>query len=304
MSAYLTKLPFLKRLMYHEKSRLAFRMGPFCSLLPCTHLTHLYVCFGELYQTHLDLLAHLKNLQVLVVKGMYEGRGQPILEHSFPGHLATVQTLKTLHIDTISNGISTVNTTISKLSRLEELHLVDCQVSHVSSGLLQLHQLRALQICNTAFDDHLVLPDLCLLPQLQNLALYCGVEELPGVLLNCTQLTSFSFQGKQSVFDLPIGAYLKNLKEIAVQSYLAKANLFEQTTRLQRLFFQGVECHRHVLSKTATDVRTFAMCVLKSLQQMCVSWPAIMDPQAAQNCLLLNQLLIERCCRPPGSTVL
>ena len=82
---------------------------------------------GELYQGHLDMLAHLKHLQVLVVKGNYQGHGEPLQEHSFPGQLAAVQTLRTLHIDTIGNGVSTVDDVISKLRRLEELHLVDCQ---------------------------------------------------------------------------------------------------------------------------------------------------------------------------------
>lgn len=194
--------------------------------------------------------------------------GEPVFEHSFPGQLATVQTL---HIDSISNGISTVGDAISKLSRLEELHSVDCQVSDVSSGLLHLDQLRALQICNTAFDDHLVLPELSLLPNLKILAVYCGVEELPGVLLNCTQLTSFLFKGRQSAFDLPAGPYLKNWKEIAIESYIAKASLHEQTTSLQGLFFQGTDCQRHVLSKTAIDIHAFAMSVPKSLQKMYVS---------------------------------
>lgn len=196
----------------------------------------------------------LKPLQVLVVKGTHEGRGEPVFEHSFPGQLATVQTL---HIDSISNGISTVGNAISKLSRLEEL--------------LHLDQLRALQICNTAFDDHLVLPELSLLPNLKILAVYCGIEELPGVLLNCTQLTSFLFKGRQSAFDLPAGPYLKNWKEIAIESYIAKASLLEQTTSLQGLFFQGADCQRHVLSKTAIDIHAFAMSVPKSLQKMYVS---------------------------------
>lgn len=122
----------------------------------------------EVWQGHLDLLAHLEHLQILVVKGEFQGGNSP--EHRFPGKLATVQTLRTLHITAMSHGISTVGDAISKLSRLEELHLVNCQVSCVSSALLQLHQLRALQICNAAIDPRLVLPELSLLPKLANLA--------------------------------------------------------------------------------------------------------------------------------------
>lgn len=74
-------------------------------------------------------------------------------------------------------------------------------------------------------------------------------EELPDVLLKCTQLTSLCFHSGYSTFDLPVGPYLNNLEEIAVESYRAKPSLFKQVTKLQRLFLwgpamQGMYCHR------------------------------------------------------------
>ena len=136
-------------------------------------------------------------------KGMHGGCGKPLLEHSFLGQLATIQSWRTLHITIVSNGINNVDHAISNLSRLEEHHLIDCQVSNVPSGLLQLHQLRALQICSSFFDDHPVLPKPSLLPELRNLAAHCKIEELLEVLLNFAQLISFSCQGRQGAFDLP-----------------------------------------------------------------------------------------------------
>lgn len=307
VSAILTKLAALKRLVYYQLStdgtlsRTPLHIGPFASLLPCPHLTYLYISMREVWQGHLDLLAHLKHLLTLVVKGHFLGGTTP--EHGFPGKLATVQTLRTLHITGMYNGISTIGDAISKLSRLEDLHLVNCQVSHVSSALLQLHQLRALQICNTALDPPLVLPELSLLPKLANLAVHCDNQELPDVLLNCTQLTSFCFQSGFSVFDLPTGSFLSNLEEIAVESYRAKPSLFKHLTKLQRLFLSGSSSEGHVLSQTEVDVRTFAMSVPTSLQKMYASWPGTQDSRVAQNCILLNQLLTEKCSRS-GSTLL
>ena len=73
VSAVLTKLPAVKRLIFSDKFTSAFRMEPFCSLLPCPHLTHLYIGIGELCQGQLNLLAQLKHLQNLNVKEMHEG---------------------------------------------------------------------------------------------------------------------------------------------------------------------------------------------------------------------------------------
>lgn len=303
-SAILTKLPALKRLVYSDKfspDKGPLQMGPFASLLPCPHLTYVYINMREVWQGHLDLLAHLKHLQVLVVKGQLHGGNAP--EHSFPGQLATVQTLKTLHITAMSSGISTIGDAISKLSRLEELHFVSCQVSRVSSALLQLHQLRALEIRNTTLDPQMVLPELSLLPRLANLALHCEHQELPDVLLKCTQLTSFCFHSRYTFFDLPLGSYLNNLKEIAVKGCRAKPSLFKHVPKLQRLFLLGSRCDGHVLSQTEMDLHTFALSVPTSLQKVYASWPGYEEPRIAQNCILLNQLLTERCSRS-GSTVL
>lgn len=207
------------------------------------------------------MLAHLKQLQALAVKGKHQGHGEPLQEHSFPGQLAAVQTLRTLHIDTIANGVSTVDDAISKLSRLQELHLL--------AKVMRAATIAPAQICKAAYDDHLVLQELILLPKLRSLAESCGIEELPDVLHSCTQLTFFCFQGRQSDFHLHIGSYLKNLEEIAIQNYLANASLLEQTTRVQ-LFFTTVLIVMACCVKLLTDICSLAMSVSNSYRNVCV----------------------------------
>ena len=307
VNAVLTKLPALKRMAYYVRSYKAgssFHMGPFCSLLPCPHLTHVYIRIAELYQGHLELLAHLQHLQVLVVKGQESGYSESP-PGGFPGPLATVQTLRTLHITQMFNGLNTVDDAISKLSNLEELHFVNCQIRCVSSGLLRLSQLQTLQISNTVLDDKLELPELGQLPKLTKLAIQCGIYVLPAQLRNCTQLTSFCFKGHPDFSELPIGPYLKDLKEIAMDSHLARASVLKEATKLQRLFCMGT-CHDgYPLStlQTDLDLRTFALSV-PNLQEMHVSLSAIAEPQAIQMCILLNQLLTEKRNGPQGRTVL
>ena len=200
----------------------------------------------------------------------------------------------TLYIAGMCTGIHSVDDAISKLSSLEELHLVDCKVHLVSSGLLRLSQLRAQQITNSRFDGQkeLVLPDLSVLPKLTKLAIQCGLDVFPGQLCNCTHLTSFSFQG-QSDCELPVGPYLRNLNEIAVSVVIIR-NVVEEVTNLQRLYCLGSSSAKAVLSKLQTDadLRMFALSV-PNLQEMILPWNLIRVPHALQKCIFLNKLLTE-----------
>lgn len=303
LTPFLTKLPALKRLSYGQSLHSTCCMGPFGSLPLCPHLTHVFVSIAKLHQGHLDLLTHLKHLQVLVVHGAETKPSPP--RQSFPGQLSDITTLRTLYINRMCTGIHEVSHAISKLSSLEELHLVDCEVCCVSSGLLHLSQLSALQISNSPLDgqSELVLPDLSVLPKLTNVAVRYGLDDFPGQLVNCTRITSLSFRNK-SECALPVGPYLKNLSEIAVDGAV-KMSVFKEVTNLQRLSCLGVRYDRHILStlETDADLRLFAHLV-PNLKEMSVSYLVVTRPQAIQKCIFLNQLLIKNSSGPQSGAVL
>lgn len=310
VTAVLTKMPALKRLIY-SPSPLGgsvpgrqVHMGPFGSLQPCPHLTHVYICILDLYQGHLDLLAHLQHLDVLVVRGTRQANSQHMHQDTFPGRLATLPSLRTLHITALQTGIHGVDDAISKLSRLEELHFIDCQITCVASGLLQLSQLRALQISNScAYYEELVLPDLSLLPKLTNLAVCCNCEmlDLPLSLCNCMHLTSFAFESlDDEPLELPVGPYLRNLIEISVEVHHAKASFLKEAKQLQRLFCKG----DFLQEQAESDLRNLALSV-PNLREMHIFWEAAAGSrQYVQKCILLNQLLSESCNARQGVPVL
>lgn len=122
-------------------------------------------------------------------------------------------------------------------------------------------------------------------------------------LINCTRITSLSFQNR-SECALPIGSYLKNLSQIAVDGAV-KMSVFREVTNLQCLFCLGVRCDRHVLStlKTDADLRFFAQSV-PNFKEMSVSYLVVTRPQAIQNCIFLNQLLTQNSCGPQSGAVL
>ena len=279
-------------------------MGPFGSLQPCPYLTHVCICIRELCQGHLDLLAHLKYLSVLVVQGTTQISSSHVGYDTFPGQLATVLSLRTLHITGLQSGSQGVDDAISKLGGLEELHLIDCQIAHVASGLLQLSQLRALQISNScASYTGLELPDLSLLPKLTNLAVccYCEVLDVPPPLGNCMHLTSLGFESlDDEPPELPIGPYLGNLIEISIEAHHVKASVLKEAKQLQRLFCKG----EFLQSQTESDMCSLALSV-PNLQQMHIVW----DVHAAschrvQKCVLLNQLLSDSCSGRQGVPLL
>lgn len=300
VTAVLSKMPALQRLTYSPASlflgaRRYDRIGPFGSLQPCPYLTQVYICIPELHQGHLDLLAHLKHLSVLVVQGLRYEHSAVLHHDTFPGSLATVSSLRTLHITALHMGTYCVHDSISKLSRLEELHFIDCQIDCVAAGLLQLSQLHALQISNAcSHSAELVLPDLSLLPRLANLALRCLCEttDLVVPLCKCMHLTSFSFETlNDDNTELPIGLHLENLIEIGLEAAHVHASVLKEAKKLQRLFckgifFQGMEDF---------ELRDLALAV-PNLREMHVSWEETGGShECVQGCILLNQLLIENC---------
>lgn len=194
VTTLLTKLPALKRLSYGQFLHSTCCMGPFGSLPLCPHLTHVFVSIARLHQGHLDLLTHLKHLQVLIVHGAETKVAPP--QYSFPGQLSDVKTLRTLYISRMCTGIHEVSHAISKLSSLEELHLVEGEVCCVSSGLLRLSQLSALQISNSPLSglSELVLPDLSVLPKLTNVAVRYGLDVFPTDQLHKDHLSVFPEQ--------------------------------------------------------------------------------------------------------------
>ena len=277
-------------------------VGSACALQLCPNLTQVYLSMFALYQGHLDSLAALKHLQVVAIQGQCQADGDfsSLKGHkNFPGQLAHVSTLRVLYIDSPRGGIPAVCESISRLTQLEELHLIRCQVLHLPDGLLNLSRLFALHIRNAKpRADDLVCPDLSLLPELQNLALAHCFCEVPAGLLQCSQLTSLSLEGTGSA-PLPVAPYLSNLQEVALDNHGLSLPVLRATCQLQRLHCLGTPLH--IFQQENIDLKEFA-CSLPKLQQMCVCNvdDSYLNGVHLNRCMQLNQLLIAQCSIPEG----
>ncbi|KAL0040572.1 hypothetical protein WJX77_011297 [Trebouxia sp. C0004] len=241
VNAMLTKLPAIKQVA-SLPARLSDRfrvnrnpgthtIGSFCALQLCSHLKQVYLYIGILQQGHLDCLGSLRELEVVVVKGNGERPSHTIsnqVQNAFPGQLAMLPALRVVHITNLMPGIGELSRGVSLLSKLEELHLVHCQVTKLPEELLHLSHLSTLQVSNAeANDGGLELPDLGQLPQLKRLALHNGFQEAPPELISCTQFTSLSLYGVDQQ-DLPNGPFLCNLREL--EQVNVSSELFLRTT--------------------------------------------------------------------------
>lgn len=305
VNAMLTKLPAIKQVA-SLPARLSDRfrvnrnpgthtIGSFCALQLCSRLKQVYLYIGILQQGHLDCLGSLRELEVVVVKGNGERPSHTTsnqVQNPFPGQLAMLPALRVVHITNLMPGIGELSRGISLLSKLEELHLVHCQVTKLPEELLQLSHLSTLQVSNVeANDGGLELPDLGQLPQLKRLALHNGFLEAPPELISCTQFTSLSLYGVDQQ-DLPNGPFLCNLRELELADSDLRPCLLKEATHLQRLFCMATDLHW--LSDVHVDLVAIAD-ALCHLQQLHINWDvAVLDARSMQRCLQLNQLLACR----------
>lgn len=245
---------------------------------------------GSLQQGHLDCLGNLRELEIIVVKGNGERlQNGPQQAHStFPGQLVALPNLKVVHITSLMPGIGELSKHIARLSCLEELHLIHCQVTKLPEEATLLSRLHSLQVSNAVSDDGLVLPDLALLPRMRRLALHNGFSEVPTELVNCTHLTSLSLHGF-GLQELPNGPFLSNLKDLELQDSDLRPCLLKEAKHLQRLYCMTNELHW--LSDPDMNL-AMAADALRNLQQLHVNWDvAVLDAKSMQRCLQLNQLL-------------
>lgn len=313
VNALLTKLPAVKQvaslpIRLSDRFRLhrnpgTHTIGSFCALQLCSHLKQVYLYIGILQQGHLDCLGSLRELEVVVITGNSERPLHPApnqVQSTFPGGLTTLTALKVVHVTGLMPGIGELHRGIAKLNNLEELHLIDCQVTKLPEELSHLSRLCALQISNDGDSDGLELPDLALLPQLKRLALHNGFVEAPTELVNCTQLTSLSLHGV-GLQDLPNGPFLCNLRELELQDNDLRPCLLKEATNLQRLYCMTAEIGWLVDLDVDLVSVADALC---SLQQLHVNWDvAILDSTSMQRCLKLNQLLSCHGTIAPGDSV-